>query len=220
MTKNVLDSQSRGRAASGALAGRAESVRQALADELLNELTSWSPRERLGTFKTWQRCSLSLVHLNVITVLEAAGGPLAMRQIAEALDVSDASATGIIDRLERRGFVERRHAEDDRRVVHVQLTAAGSQIFREFGEMRRRRLAALLERLDEAELAGFLGGVRALRAAGRALATTDDAPAMGAAIANATSASPASPAPDPSRPDGGGLLAGSSHAGAHGHATT
>lgn len=179
MIENVTQGQSTG-SEPGAAAGHAEGVRQALADELLNELTSWSPRERLGTFKTWQRCSLSLVHLNVITVLEAADGPLPMRHVAEALDVSDASATGIIDRLERRGFVERRHAEDDRRVVLVQLTAAGSQVFREFGEMRRRRLAALLERLDEAELAGFLGGVRALRAASRILAVTDDGPVTSA----------------------------------------
>src|SRR5258705_12111997 len=100
-----------------------------LADELANELASWNPRERMGAFKSWQRGALSLVHLNVVTVIEVEG-PLPMGRLAEALDVSVASVTGIVSRMEQRGLVERRHAEDDRRVVLVHLTDAGAHGFR------------------------------------------------------------------------------------------
>jgi DNA-binding MarR family transcriptional regulator len=72
--------------------------RAALERELLDEMTSWSPRDRGGIFKSWHRHSLSLVHLYVLTALEAQG-PLSMSSLAEAMDVSDASATGIVDRM-------------------------------------------------------------------------------------------------------------------------
>src|ERR1035437_9982905 len=95
--------------------------------ELLEEMTSWAPQDRGGVFKAWHRHSLSLVHLNVLTALEAEG-PLAMKRLAEAMDVSDASATGIVDRMEKRGLVERRHGTEDRRVVLVHRTPAGEQV--------------------------------------------------------------------------------------------
>ena len=39
-----------------------------------------------------------------------------MSQLAEALDVSQASATGIVDRMEQRGLVSRQRNDEDRRV--------------------------------------------------------------------------------------------------------
>src|ERR1700675_795302 len=119
-----------------------------LADELANELASWNPRERMGAFKSWHRGALSLVHLNVVTVIEVEGA-LSMGRLAEALDVSVASVTGIVSRMEQRGLVERRHAEDDRRVVVVHLTEAGARIFRDIEARRREGLGRLLERLTD-----------------------------------------------------------------------
>jgi DNA-binding MarR family transcriptional regulator len=135
-----------------------------VAAALLDELTGWGARDRVGAFRGWHRGALSLVHLNVLTVLEAEGS-LPMSRLAEALDVSDASATGIVDRMERRSLVERRHGTDDRRVVTVHLTEQGAAVFRDLEEHRRERLARLLEELTEDELAGLLAGVRALHAA-------------------------------------------------------
>jgi len=138
--------------------------RQALQRELLEEMTSWSPRDRDGAFKTWHRHALSLVHLNVLTALEAEG-PLSMRRLAEAMDVSDASATGIVDRMEKRGLVERRHSTDDRRKVLVHPTAAGGQVFSDMAAHRRSALGKVLAELTEEELAALLVGMRAIHAA-------------------------------------------------------
>jgi DNA-binding MarR family transcriptional regulator len=140
-----------------------------VSDELLRELTGWSPRERIGTFRAWHRGALSLIHLHVVTVLEA-DGPMPMSKLAEALDVSVASATGIVDRMEHRGLVERRHASDDRRVVLVGATSRGKNLFRMMDRRRRVGLARLLEHLTPEEQAGFLLGLRGLRAARAAMA--------------------------------------------------
>ena len=147
-------------------AAQSPADRRRLERELLDEMTAWSPRDRGGVFKTWHRHALSLVHLNVLTALEAEG-PLSMRRLAEAMDVSDASATGIVDRMEKRGFVERRHATGDRRVVLVYPTDAGEQVFRDMAAHRRGILSRVLAELTEADMAALLVGMRAIHAARR-----------------------------------------------------
>jgi DNA-binding MarR family transcriptional regulator len=142
--------------------------RDALIVELVEEMTAWSPRERINVFRSWLKGSLSLIHLHVLTVLEA-DGPLPMSHLAETLDVSVASTTGIIGRMEERGLVERSHGEADRRVVLVRPTEAGIAIFRDMTEHRREGLTHLFGRLTDAELSALLTGLRAMRAARIAL---------------------------------------------------
>ena len=146
--------------------GQLPTDRPSLERELLEEMTSWSPRDRGGAFKNWHRHSLSLVHLTVLTTLEAEG-PLAMKRLAEALDVSDASTTGIVDRMEKRGLVERRHGTEDRRVVCVYPTAAGEQVFRDMAAHRRAGLSSALTELTGDEMQSLLIGMRAIHAARR-----------------------------------------------------
>jgi MarR family 2-MHQ and catechol resistance regulon transcriptional repressor len=138
--------------------------RAALENDVLEELTAWSPRERHGVFRSWHRHALSLVHLNVLAVLESEG-PLSMKSLAEAMDVSDASVTGIVDRMEKRGLVERRHATDDRRQVVVYLADAGAQVFRDMESQRREIHQRVVSELSEDELAAVLKGMRAIHAA-------------------------------------------------------
>ena len=125
-------------------------------------MTSWGPRERAGAFKHWLRGSLSLVHLHVLTVLQVRG-PLPMSKLADELDVSVASLTGIIDRMEARGLVERRREPDDRRVILVHRTDAGDAVFGEMAAERRKHLETLFDRMTDEELESFLVGLRALR---------------------------------------------------------
>ncbi len=68
-------------------------------------------------------------------------GPRRMSDLAECAQTSQASLTGIIDRLEEHGLVERVRSRDDRRVVEVTLTPAG-------GEETRRVRSMILDSLD------------------------------------------------------------------------
>ena len=154
--------------------GTGPAGRVALERELLDEMTAWSPRDRGGAFKSWHRHALSLVHLNVLTALESEG-PLAMKRLAALMDVSDASATGIVDRMEKRGLVERRHGTTDRRVVLVHPTSAGEQVFDEMAAHRRGMLSLVLGELSEAEMAALLVGMRAIHAARRRLLAVQEA---------------------------------------------
>ena len=139
-------------------------LRQVLVDDVLGELTSIRLRDWMGALKHWQQGALSMVHLNVLMLLKS-NGPLPMSRLADLLDVSVASATGIVDRMEKRGIVERRHSDTDRRIVEVHLTEAGSSIFTVMDAERRARLERLIGLMTDADLATLLVGLRAFRAA-------------------------------------------------------
>lgn len=63
--------------------------------------------------------------------------PLPMRKIAERLKCEPSNVTGIVDRLEARGLVERRPAPADRRVKLAAVTPEGRQVARELRETLR-----------------------------------------------------------------------------------
>lgn len=54
--------------------------------------------------------------------------PMPMHQVAGLLDCDPSNVTGIVDRLEASGFVERRVLPVDRRVKQLVLTPAGQQV--------------------------------------------------------------------------------------------
>ena len=65
------------------------------------------------------------------------GEPQPMGELAHTLRCDNSNVTGIVDRLEARGLVERRPGERDRRVKTLHLTAEGEAVRAEV----RRRLA-------------------------------------------------------------------------------
>lgn len=145
--------------------------RDVLVDEVLGELTNIRMKDWLGALKRWQDGALSMVHLNVLMLLRS-NGPLPMSRLADLLDVSVASATGIIDRMEKRGVVVRQHSETDRRVVEIHLTKRGIAVFTVIDAERRKRLKKLVAAMSDSELSALLIGLRALRAARESLAPT------------------------------------------------
>ena len=166
MTLNISTSQSK-RTASGA--GRPKQAERPLVGQVVDELTMWNPREFIAAFQKWHQGAVSLVHLNVLTLLEASG-PMPMGRLAEQLDISVASITGVIDRMEARGLVDRRRDSEDRRVILVHPGKGGRKLFEDIGKRRRLGLAALLSKLSDDQLQGLLEGHRALRAARTELA--------------------------------------------------
>jgi DNA-binding MarR family transcriptional regulator len=73
-----------------------------------------------------------------------------MGELAALMRCDNSNMTGIVDRLEERGLVERTAAERDRRVKLIALTAHG----RELREELNRRMAAppeVIENLSAAD---------------------------------------------------------------------
>jgi len=98
-------------------------------------------------------------------VLAALDEPQPMHRIAEKLKSERSNVTGIIDRLEARGLVERRPGERDRRIKNIVATPQGAELARNFRKAQgfaaeplaalvpedRVRLRELLARMVDAE---------------------------------------------------------------------
>ncbi len=56
------------------------------------------------------------------------GKPITMSAMAHALQCDNSNVTGIVDRLEAQGLVERRPAEHDRRVKTLVITEKGTKV--------------------------------------------------------------------------------------------
>ncbi|MFJ6380569.1 MarR family winged helix-turn-helix transcriptional regulator [Kitasatospora sp. NPDC092039] len=88
--------------------------------------------------------SLTGAQAKVLALLRR--GPMPMRQIAQTLSCEPSNITGIVDRLESRGFVTREADRHDRRVKLVAATDTGSAASEELREslnFAREPLAAL-----------------------------------------------------------------------------
>jgi DNA-binding MarR family transcriptional regulator len=96
------------------------------------------------------RLGIGPTDLDALLLLDDAG-PLTAGTLAEGLSITTGAVTGLVDRLERTGWVERRRHEVDRRQVVVEL-AAGRRpaIDAHRSEREHALLAATAERNDDA----------------------------------------------------------------------
>jgi DNA-binding MarR family transcriptional regulator len=72
-------------------------------------------------------------------------------ELADCAQVTRATMTGLIDTLERDGFVKREHAPDDRRMMLVQLTTKGCDFLESILPIYFRRVNSVMSRLTVPE---------------------------------------------------------------------
>ena len=84
-------------------------------------------------------------------------------ELAELEGIATATASGIVDRLERSGHVSRVRSDSDRRRVGLTITTAGSRLLRALHERRTVWLIQRLETLSAADLAMLEAAVEPLR---------------------------------------------------------
>src|SRR5438046_5793663 len=89
---------------------------------------------------------LSPAQCHVLHLIEP-DRPIRMGRLAEALACDASNVTGLVDRLESRGFVRRRASAEDRRVKVLELTPAGARLRRVVIE-RMTKPPAALDRLS------------------------------------------------------------------------
>lgn len=111
------------------------------------------------------------VELNMqeLRVIEFLGneGPRMMRELAEHLTVAVNTITTIVDGLEKKELAARRRSEEDRRVVHVELTELGDEVYRSLVEVNLRLFRSMLGALTEDEQEIFMVLFRKIARAGR-----------------------------------------------------
>ena len=104
--------------------------------------------ERLRTI------GLSVPQCDVLTTLTEAEG-ISQQELAQRLYVTKGNISGLLDRLERAGLVERRSTAADRRQYAVYLTASGRAAAERAIALQHELIAATLGRLPAENLAEF-----------------------------------------------------------------
>jgi DNA-binding MarR family transcriptional regulator len=79
-----------------------------------------------------------------------------MNDLARFLGLTKANASGLVDRLVKKGLIARRQGKDDRRVVIVYLTAKGQKVARGLAEVHRRGLTKMMHRVRQHDLRVFI----------------------------------------------------------------
>jgi DNA-binding MarR family transcriptional regulator len=99
----------------------------------------------------WLKLDLTMPQLKVVLLLYMTGS-VRMSDIASALGVSLATATGVIDRLVERDIVQRESQPEDRRVVLCHLSEKGQRIIGGLWQLSRDNLKELLGTIEPAKL--------------------------------------------------------------------
>lgn len=151
--------------------------RERAAREALSSLGAAVGTLRCAGSQRLVRLGISMTHFHVLTLLRHHDA-MPMGRLAEILDASMSSTTGIIDRMEEKGLVERVRVPDDRRVVLVRPTQAGLELVDEAELVKSEVMLDALTRLDPQQLDRLATSSADLRAA--IASTLAENPAYGA----------------------------------------
>ena len=145
-------------------AGTATTAPSDLIDTVVGELHAMIGSLRCAGTGRMVKAGISMTHLHILWVLEH-HGEMPMSRLAELLDVSVSNATGLIDRMEERGLVERVRVPDDRRVVLVRASAEGARQRDEIEALKQDGMRSILARLRPDQLKRMIGAIADLRGA-------------------------------------------------------
>src|SRR5580658_8153528 len=101
---------------------------------------------------------------NILRILRGEGKPLPILEIASRTITIVPGITGLIDRLEQAGFVNRLRCEKDRRVIYVALTDQALTALAALDEPLDQLHSKLLGHLSQAELKELIGLLEKARA--------------------------------------------------------
>jgi DNA-binding MarR family transcriptional regulator len=96
---------------------------------------------------------LTATQYNALRILRGAGPEgVPCSEIGERMITHDPDITRLLNRLERRGFVERERDTHDRRVIHGKITAAGLKLLGEMDGPIERHGREMLRQVGQEKL--------------------------------------------------------------------
>src|SRR6516164_5698918 len=122
---------------------RSDSDLQAAAEELAEIVMRMQRKFLLNLSEELSRGSVSFPQYFLLGYLDKQE-VITMSGIAAKMGHTTAAATGLVDRLEKLGYVQRAHAVDDRRKVMVRITKKGSNLVARIRQDMVEKVATML----------------------------------------------------------------------------
>jgi DNA-binding MarR family transcriptional regulator len=126
-------------------------VLRAGAEKLTDIFTQLQRDFVLYLSKELTRGQVSFAQYLLLSILEQLDAPLTMTLVAGRMKHTTAAATGLVDRLEKLGYVRRQSTKEDRRKVLVQITNKGTELVKFVREDMIRSVTHLMEQLTTEE---------------------------------------------------------------------
>ena len=129
----------------------------------LDELhASFERRALLSLAEPLMSTPLTMQQLKVLTLIAADRDRATGHDLAEALGVSVATMSGLVDRLAEHGMVKRRDDPADRRIRRLSVTPAGSATLRSLVSSSNSMPPQVLAQLADDDLRALVQGLLAL----------------------------------------------------------
>jgi DNA-binding MarR family transcriptional regulator len=115
---------------------------QRLAAELLSLFHCVMKGGNEQLYELFDELDLTITQLKTLHALDASSAEVSVKELAERLGMSLPGASRTVDLLLRRGWLERREDDHDRRVKRVRITEGGRDVVRRIDEARLHGLEA------------------------------------------------------------------------------
>ncbi|NNF14475.1 MAG: winged helix-turn-helix transcriptional regulator [Gemmatimonadetes bacterium] len=108
-------------------------------------------------------CGRSVPIAEAHALLELSRSPhLTQQELAERLNLQKSTVSRLVSHLCRRGWIERRRCEEDRRAYELFLTDVGVSMAEDLAEARGAKMAGVLLKVPDAERAAVLAALDTL----------------------------------------------------------
>jgi len=135
--------------------------KDALTQEIIFSIRRILQAKELYTKELNKKYQISASQLNCILTLYEQG-PLPPSQIAKHIMVNSSTVTGIIDRLENKGLVERKRISYDRRIITIELTRAGKDLAKNAPPPIQQRVLDGLKSMSRQDIAQIVHSLNRL----------------------------------------------------------
>ena len=103
-------------------------------------------------------CGLTVPQIHLMQELYQNPG-ITLGDLSMRLGLAKSTVSGIVDRLEKQGKVVRKRNDNDRRVVHIDLSPGEKQLGESISLMRTNYLAGLMDSMNQEEIQGLIIGL-------------------------------------------------------------
>ncbi|HVO86638.1 MAG TPA: MarR family transcriptional regulator [Candidatus Binatia bacterium] len=126
------------------------------AETIQNIIENMARCQRPAMTKAWQSAGLSHAEVSMLFMLYYHQN-ISAKQVAEYLGISKSAVSQLLDPLEDKKLINRSRSANDRRIVLLELTAAGRQSIKKVQKLKFAGLRSSLDNLTDSELAQMAG---------------------------------------------------------------
>ncbi len=124
--------------------------------------------------RIFRQYDLTEAQFNALFALKYKSRAITQVELGRRLVVTRATVTSVLDKLESKGYVERRDVPDNRRSYHVELTEAGRSLVDRVEPVYRDSIHYVLGYLDEDAMRQLIAMLEPVRSRLRELADGND----------------------------------------------